>query len=72
MNLGKLRDELIQEQRKNIQLLKNKINGLEIENALLKNSPSRKATKKKRGKRQRKNQHLKLIAVNGVPISNKD
>ena len=46
----------------------------EEENALLKNSHGRKATNKKRMKPKHRQRlgYLKLIAVNGVPISNKD
>ena len=54
--------------------LEERIKALEIENAFLKQSPGRKATKKKRTKPKTRQEvrHLKLIAVNGVPVPAKD
>jgi len=51
-----------------------RIKELEIENAFLKQSPGRKATKKKRTKPKTRQEvrHLKLIAINGVPVPAKD
>ncbi|MCH7650102.1 MAG: hypothetical protein IIA63_02960 [Nitrospinae bacterium] len=56
-----------------ILLLEKQNERLQIENALLKNSSCRKATRKKRmkPKERRKVRHLKLIAVNGVPVKSK-
>ena len=54
-----------------IEILGLKIQQLEEENRILKNSLSRKTPKNKWGKVPWKKRHLKLIAINGVPISNK-
>ena len=63
--------ETISIKEKLIQLLEEQNERLKIENALLKNEPNRKPPKNKWGKVPWKKRHLKLIAVNGVPISNK-
>ena len=55
-----------------IDLQRERIAGLEIENALLKQVPNRKAIKNKWGKVPYKKRHLKLIAVNGVPLKGGD
>ena len=55
-----------------IELMEDRIKGLEIENALLKPGPNRKAVKNKWGKVPYRKRHLKLVSINGPPIHNKD
>ena len=55
-----------------IELMGERIESLEIENALLKNSHERKPIKNKWGKVPYRKRHLKLVSINGPPIHNKD
>ncbi len=52
-----------------IALQEERIKELEVENAFLKKSPNRKSVKNKWGKVPYRKRHLRLIAVNGVPVS---
>jgi len=65
--------QLIKSYEQLIEALERRIKTLEIENALLKQSPGRKATKKKRMKPsiRWKVRHLKLIAINGALVNGK-
>ena len=67
---GYLFTETMSIKEKLIQLLEKQNERLQIENALLKNNSCRKVIRKKRmkPKERRKAQHLKLIAINGVPV----
>lgn len=59
--------EAIKAQRLLIDLQAERIESLEYENALLKQSPNRKSVKNKWGKVPYRKRHLKLISVNGLP-----
>ena len=64
--------ETIVTQEKIIRLLEEQNERLKIENSLLKNEPSRNSQKNKWGKVPYKKRHLKLIALNGVPVNGKE
>ena len=71
--LLKSKRQLIKAYEKLIERLERRIKELEIENALLKNGSHGKTKKKQMKPRHRQRLgYLKLIAVNGVPIPNKD